>query len=473
MPDNPLFYMRLKFLFGLVIFACVAFGSFALFHIYEQQQVTSAAEINLSGRQRMLSQRLALLGMQVDISQPGEARDRYIESFEDTLQRIRKSHTALTQGDPLIGISTPRSEKLKELYFHPVHGVDPLLKSYIKSAEQLLADHTGNFPSSLHDITHDHFTTFANLANEDFLTKLDKVVIQYQYDAEDRLEKFYIISIAFLVISFALVLFIWLAIFRPLIDSIIQYVHQLKSQTHELELAKHEADHANQVKAGFLSSMSHELRTPLNSILGYSQLMSMRPGGLSEKQIGYITQIETAGTHLLELINEILEYAKIEAGSAQVNIQTVDPANVLQECVDIAKPQARKNNVILIHEKKQHLPVVQADPMRLRQITLNLLSNAIKYNRPKGKAILKTELNCSNLRIIVQDTGLGISADNQEHIFEPFNRLGAEKSDVEGSGIGLVITQKLAEKMDGAIGFESAENVGSTFWIDIPLSKDS
>ncbi|MBF0368153.1 MAG: response regulator [Magnetococcales bacterium] len=240
-----------------------------------------------------------------------------------------------------------------------------------------------------------------------------------------------------------------------------------------LRMAKDEAVLANQAKSDFLSRMSHELRTPLNAILGFGQLLESDPEEpLSESQADSLEHILEAGRHLLELINEVLDLAKIEAGRAEVNPTRLNPAPILENCLTLTRTEAQKKFVALINRcESEQLPWIQGDKTRFKQVLLNLLSNAVKYNRVGGHVVVSHEETASRmLQITVTDTGQGIAEHLRPQIFEPFSRLNAESTDIEGTGIGLTITRKLIKMMHGEIGFDSEEGVGSRFWVRLPMA---
>lgn len=243
---------------------------------------------------------------------------------------------------------------------------------------------------------------------------------------------------------------------------------EVNNRTQELLLAKEVAEKANQAKTKFLSRMSHELRTPMNAILGFGQLLECDEE-LSAEQKPQVKEILNAGHHLLDLINDVLDISRIETGSIKVKNEPVDCCQLLDEALRLIAPLAEKRNISLQHEKLRNVDeFLYADPTRLKQILLNLLSNAVKYNREGGVITVSAEqLASKRVRISVVDTGEGLAKDQLHHLFQPFERLGAEFSNIEGNGIGLVICKSIVEMMGGKIGVESEPGKGSTFWVEL------
>lgn len=250
-----------------------------------------------------------------------------------------------------------------------------------------------------------------------------------------------------------------------------------------LQEARLEAESANRAKSQFLSGMSHELRTPMNAIMGFSQIMKMdKKHPLSESQLENLEEIINAGDHLMGLIDEVLDLARIEAGRIDLNIEAVAPGDVIAESLNLIMPLARKRGIgitvmsngeeLLLEQLSLQGATVRVDRVRLKQVLLNLLSNAVKYNSENGNITISCiDTGSNRMRIHVRDTGNGLSPKQQEDLFTPFSRLGAEYSEIEGTGIGLVIAKNMVELMGGSIGVESQLGEGSTFWIEFPTDR--
>jgi len=252
-----------------------------------------------------------------------------------------------------------------------------------------------------------------------------------------------------------------------------RFEHALQENNIELARAKAAAEKANLAKSDFLSSMSHELRSPLNAILGFAQLINSDTPPPTPSQAASIDQILNAGWYLLELINEILDLAQIESGKLALSREPTSLAEVLLECQAMIEPQAQKHGIRMIFPPPGIPRFVDADRTRLKQVLINLLSNAIKYNLANGTVVVECALTTpERIRISVRDTGAGLAPDMLSQLFQPFNRLGQERSAEEGTGIGLVMSKRLVELMGGLIGVESVVGSGSVFWFELNSSAE-
>jgi signal transduction histidine kinase/ActR/RegA family two-component response regulator len=235
--------------------------------------------------------------------------------------------------------------------------------------------------------------------------------------------------------------------------------------------ARNEADRANQAKSEFLSRMSHELRTPLNAILGFGQLLQI--DGLDPKHREDVDQIVKAGRHLLDLINEVLDIARVEAGRLSLSLEPVSVDDAIRESVDLIQPLAVERKLSLSVSTDEAGLYVRADRQRLKQVLLNLLSNAVKYNVEGGSVELGArEGSRGTVVLTVQDTGVGIPPHKVDQLFAPFDRLGADRQGVTGTGLGLSLSKALVEAMDGSISVTTDVGKGSTFEVSLPRAQE-
>lgn len=239
-----------------------------------------------------------------------------------------------------------------------------------------------------------------------------------------------------------------------------------------LKLAISQAEQANFAKSNFLSHMSHELRTPMNAILGFAQLLQLDKETLDKDQSDNVDEIINAGNHLLVLINDVLDLARIESGKLDVELEPTDLNIVLAEAITLIKVHAQNKDIKININLSENINLVIADPLRLKQVLLNILSNGVKYNVIEGSLNIDSiVIDQEVLRVNIADTGKGISEEDRQKLFIPFER-SKGASNIEGTGIGLVISQNLIQLMNGAMGVNSTEGKGSCFWIELPLYKE-
>ena len=228
---------------------------------------------------------------------------------------------------------------------------------------------------------------------------------------------------------------------------------------------------ASKAKSEFLSSMSHELRTPMNAILGFTQLLETEPDApLTETQKKFVHQILKAGSHLLGLIDQVLDLARIEAGKLSLSVEPVGVKALVEEALGMVQHMLSQRNITPVTVEVGDLRVA-ADYGRLRQVVLNLLSNAVKYNRPGGQIWVSASEAGGKVKIAVKDTGPGIPCERLDELFKPFSRLAMQSGDIEGTGIGLALSKRIVEAMGGEIGVDTTEGEGSTFWLTLPVTR--
>lgn len=299
-------------------------------------------------------------------------------------------------------------------------------------------------------------------------------------DARQTLQKVVVVIVVMIALGSLLVMRLLHGLTGQVLVTTEELQRQIAERTRAQKLifqAKEEAEQANQAKSDFLSSMSHELRTPLNAVLGFGQLLQMDPKAtLTPTQHEHLQCILDGGAHLLDLVNQILDLARIEANQAFLNLENVDAIEIVTDCLGFSMPLAESHHITITNEIAQGAEVIlRTDPLRFKQLLLNILSNAIKYNKDGGEVrVGGWEVKNGYYHLYVTDTGIGIAEKDRPYVFNMFHRLGDNPSIArEGTGIGLAVTKLLVEQMAGHVGFESKVGVGTTFWVELPLSSNT
>ncbi|RDH84578.1 MAG: hypothetical protein DIZ80_03680 [endosymbiont of Galathealinum brachiosum] len=302
--------------------------------------------------------------------------------------------------------------------------------------------------------------------------EMDHVVLLLQSINSDEFKKtntkLRIIIVLSVFVFLIIVYFVYIKIVIPL-DKTIGY---LRDTSDTLQLEKQQADKANQAKSEFLSRMSHELRTPLNAILGFAQILELDDKELNDIQRGNIKEILGAGDHLLVLINDVLDLVKIESGELEIAREEVNINKIIKDSLSLIQPLILNSKLKIVNNIIGQNHIVMADYMRLKQVFINILANAVKYNSEYGSILLISEvIDNKSLRIGITDSGKGLCKEDINKLFTPFERLNGTHN-VEGTGIGLVISKYLVESMGGSIGVKSVPGNGCTFWVELALSEN-
>jgi signal transduction histidine kinase len=457
-----------RYIFALSLVALLTTAAWFSLHLVIQEEKSIAAVVNVSGRQRMLSQRTALFSSLLANAAPTD-RPAIRAQLVKAADLMARSHRGLTHGDVEMGLPAEMSASVRSMYFEAPLQLDQQVQAYLANIETLL-----QMPDAQLGPGSPVLSAIIKVAPSTLVQSLDKMVTQYQTEGEAAVKRLIVMETIVWLLTLLLLLAEARFIFRPIVLHTRKVISEQQRLAAHLASAKEVAEAANRAKSAFLANMSHEFRTPLNAIAGMGYLI--RRGGLNPAQSGQLDKLEAAGNKLLEIISDILELSKIEAGRVDIEAAPLQVEQIVAQVQSQIQGVADKKGITLLAELGAFPTNLQGDAARLGQALSNYASNAIKFTEA-GSVTLHAKMveetpDDALLRFEVRDTGIGIAPEAVSRIFTAFEQ--ADNSTTRkygGTGLGLAITQRLVHLMGGNVGAESAVGAGSVFWFTARVRK--
>ena len=455
-------YMTWRYMLGLLVVALLTSTSFLFIDSIMKLQEGNLNVVNVSGRQRMLSQRIALYSIWLTEAGSESGRQEMRENLRSAIRLMEQSHEGLVKGNETMNLPGIRSRAVEAIYYKEPHALDQKVKIYLRHAKALLA-----VPSSELTFDNAHLQAIQKIAPRYLLGSLNAVVEQYEKDAKQNIRDVQQRQYYTFLVTLGVIIVLILFVFAPMVRRVAQYYR--------------EAYHANRSKSDFLATMSHEIRTPMNGIIGSAELLL--GGKLSDQEIRQARTILYSAEALLDVINDILDFSKIETGRVVLEESPFSMEVLIQDSIKLLLLRAQEKKLELIMRFVPGTPeFFTGDAARIRQIIFNIAGNAIKFS-DKGYVLISVEKTHprnrrhpgkSWIKVSIEDTGIGIQEKKRVMIFDKFTQGDSSYTrKYGGTGLGLTICKRLVEMMDGEIGVNSKVGEGSTFWFAVPLMADS